>query len=66
MVDGVVGESFAGFKADAVVVDTEEGGVGVRDIDGDERDAGSGDLVADDGSDFLLDLKLDDEVDLVA
>ncbi len=56
-------ERLAGGHADAVVVDAEEGGVGMRDVDGDERDVGGGDLVADDGSDLVLDLELDDEID---
>ena len=61
--EGVGGEGFAGFDADAVVVDAEVGGVGVGDVDGDEGDVGGGDAVADDGGYVLLDLELDDEVD---
>ena len=63
--DSVLGQLLAGFEADAVVVDAEVGGVRVRDIDGDERNAGAGDLVSDDGRDLVLDLELDDQIDLV-
>ena len=37
--------------------------MGVWDVDGDERNVRGGDLVADDGGDLVLDLKLDDEID---
>ena len=40
------GKSLAGLDADAVVVDAEVRGVGMRNVDGDERDVGAGDLVA--------------------
>jgi hypothetical protein len=38
----------------------------VRDVDGDERDAGFGDLVGDDGRGVLVDLELDDDVHALA
>ena len=50
-------------KPHAVVVDAEEGGVRMRNVDGNEGDVGGGDLVGDHGGDVLLDLELDDEVD---
>jgi hypothetical protein len=59
------GEEFAGLEADAIVVDPEEGRVGVRNVDRDEGDLGGGDLIRDDGCDVLLHLELDDEIDTV-
>ena len=38
----------------------------MRDIDGDERDAGFGDLIGDDRRDVLVDLELDDDVHALA
>lgn len=61
--DGVVGEQEAGIIADAVVVDSEVDGVGMRNVNSDEWDAGGGDAVGDNWSDLLLDLEFDDEVD---
>jgi len=60
------GERFASLDAYAIVVHAEVGGMGMGDVDGDKRDASPGDLVADDGSNFLFDLELDDEVDFIA
>ena len=57
-----MGEQNAGIVADAVVVDSEIDGVGVGNIDGNERDAGGGDAIGDNRSHLLLDLEFDDEV----
>ena len=63
MGEGVIGKQEAGVVADPVVVDAEINGVGVGNVDGDERNAGGGDAVGDDRGYLLLDLELDDEID---
>ena len=50
------------FVADLEVVDAEVGGVGMRYVDGDERDLGFLEDVRDVGCYVLFDLKFEDEV----
>jgi hypothetical protein len=59
---GMLCQQFAGFKADAVIIHAEVDCAWVRDIDGDQGNAGSGYLVGDDGRGVLIDLKLDNKV----
>lgn len=64
--DGLRGKQLAGFDAHAVVIDAEVGGMRVGNVEGDERDAGIGDFVGNDGRGLLIDLEFDDEIDVVA
>ncbi len=57
---------FAGLEADAVVVHSEIGGMGMGNVDGDQGDFGRRDFVGNDGSDLLIDLEFDDQIDLIA
>src|ERR1700723_4362993 len=60
------GQSLSRFNAHPIVVHAKVGCVRVRDVDCNEWDLCSCDLVSDHGRDLVLYLKLDDEIHLTA
>src|SRR5882724_11048877 len=58
-----MGERLSSDVSDTIVIYAKEGGVGMRDIDSNHGNPRCCYLVGDDGSGFVLNLKLDDKVD---
>jgi len=63
---GILGEAFASFVADTIVIDSEECGMRMRYVHCDERDTGGINLICEHRRHVLIDLEFNDQIHPVA
>ena len=61
----VTGEQLPRLESDSKIIDSEKHRMGMRDIDSNQRNAGAGNFVSNDGGYVLIHLKVNDEIDSV-